>query len=237
VPRRPPVTQKDIAERKRVFDASRSWDFEEALDCLEMSKDALKERCGEQLSLICRLYWATKLGEQQETPARRAAALRKAQRQWPRRRDAIEQLKKAERSIEQGRKRAEQITDQAKRSLNQPWLPQSLEQEAARLPSFNAADPRPAFADLEEQYRRRSRAGRHQSRALEDTVHRLQAAASDIDKYLTWYEGESCPPGLIPFIEAVLNAAAISYPDPIDNASRFRRLMRQKRLEPSERRE
>jgi hypothetical protein len=239
MPRRKPVTQKDIAERKQVFDSG-SWDFKEALDCLESSNDLLRERHCKWLNVICKLYWTIKLGQQQETPARKAEALKKARRQYPRLQRARKQLEKARKLDEQGREQeAKQKAARAMRVLKQPWLPQFLEQEVARLPSYDPVDPRHSYAELEAQYRRQSRPGRHQTSALEDIVHRLQAAASDIDKCLTWYKGEACPPRLIAFIEAVLNAAEIPHPNRHDNPSRFRRLMRpvapSEGMKPSER--
>jgi hypothetical protein len=220
MPRKAPLTQKDIKERMRRFDSD-SWDFEAAFECLGISNVELRERCGEWLNLICRLYWATKLGEQQETPARKAEAFKMARRRWPRWRRLTEQLEKAPKL----HSKEKQTAASGSRALEQLWLPKFLEQEAARLPFYDPADPRGAFADLEACYRRRSRSGRHQSRALEDTVRRIQGAASEIDERLNWRRGETCPPRLIPFIDEVLNAARIPHPDPADNASRFRRLM------------
>ncbi len=105
-------------------------------------------------------------------------------------------------------------------------LPQSLEQEVARLQSHRPRLSREqCIVKLRDKYGREFSLGRKESNALRNMVHALQAFATSLDSTLIRRNGE-IPEGLIRFIQAVVSAAKIKCgPSYIASPSRFRRLL------------
>jgi hypothetical protein len=224
MPRRQPFTQQNVDDRRNILSEASSGDFGDVLDYLGISHIPTRERCIKELGLIAGLYWVTLRGEQQETPASKAEAFKKAPRQHPKRQRAFELRAKARKLLDQGNQQeAKRITAVASRIFRQPWLAPSLEYEAARLQS-QGLDPYQSYVELENKYRRQSRGGRCESFALMQTIHRLQDFASNLDDKLTW-RIRRIPPKLIPFLIAFLEKAGIDHPNFVTNPSKFRKLM------------
>jgi hypothetical protein len=199
--------------------------FNDALDILGVTGARTRTRSRNELALICKLYELVRLVEDQETPARKREAFQRASRPYRRRQSALRDIEIASRLWDEGDKgRAKQLFASAIRTLRSgEWLAQSLEQEVHRLQS-EGLSAEESFRALRDRYRRESRVGHHASHALRDTIHRLQAFASGIDKRLKWRDRRS-PPKLIPFIIAVLTAAKIKHSGFVNNPSKLRRMM------------
>jgi hypothetical protein len=166
LPRRRPLTQNDIKARERFWFApipvgiqskdgkqnlSSRWDFGDALECLGITNTDARTKYQERLDLICKLHWLTRFGEGQETPARKAEAFQRAPRQYKRRQAALEQAKKADKL--EGKAEADaadRLRRQAVRVLGQPYLPQALELEAARLSQSQESSLNDAFRRTEQ---------------------------------------------------------------------------------------
>jgi hypothetical protein len=142
-----------------------------------------------------------------------------------------------------------QIREEIRVLHNRNWLPQSLEQEVARLQSSTGRSFEDCCRELMKKYRSRSTPGHNETNALRATIHALQAFASGIDEKFTWKDrrknsghtqrrrsttrGRNIPQELIPFLVAVLDAAGIKHPNTVTSPSKFRRLMAGPRVKPA----
>jgi hypothetical protein len=222
MPRRPPFTQDDIRSRKQQTPPKS--DFNDALDILGVRSTERDQRKNE-LNLICKLCKHVQLSEHQETPSRKAEAFQKADRWRKRQTKAWLDSRKIGATHPIGDLSfVLAVLDKEAELKKLDRLPQSLEQEAARLQA-KGLSPEASFSALRDSYKRKSRTGRHESTALKHTVHRLQAFACEIDPALAWTDRRRIPPKLIPFITSVLEEAKIRYPSFINNPAKFRRLM------------
>jgi hypothetical protein len=222
------------------------YNFDEALEILGLGsvKAPRKRRYEHELTFICRAHELALCAEEKETAARKAEALQRAPRLYRRRQQALKRIAAAQQRKERGEgvPADRETTREAMRILrNQNWLPQSLEQEVMRLQLSTGSSFEDCCRELMKQYRSRSTPGRNETNALRNTIHALQAFASDIDSKFAWMDrrknsghmqrrrstttGRNIPPALIQFLVAVLDAACIKHPDTADSPSKFRRLM------------
>jgi hypothetical protein len=222
MPRRPPFTQDDIRRRKQQTPPKS--DFNDALDILGVRCTERNQRKTE-LNLICKLCKHVQLSEHQETPSRKAEAFQRADR-WRRRQQKawLDTRRVGAAYLTRDLSFVRAALDKEDEIKKLEWLPQSLEQEAARLQS-KGLSPEASFSTLRDSYKRKSRTGRHESASVKYTVHRLQAFACEIDAALAWTDRRRIPPKLIQFITSVLEEAKIRYPSSITNPAKFRRLM------------
>jgi hypothetical protein len=224
----------------------RRWDFSIALGELGITGKANCALATIELHQICQMYLLEAEVEKQETPARKAEALKKARHDHRSRRRAQEQLAKADALRARGKHvRARKTEAEARRMLSRPRLPIALEMEvsqrnvqlcieaelrrmwalwfgAEKLPQESVGMDE-ALAVLEKKYRGQSAPGRHRSEALRLTVHRLQTFASGVQKRFAWANKRGCfefaqppPLGLTMFIHETLKAADIKHPNPRD---------------------
>jgi hypothetical protein len=240
LPRRPPLTQRDIQARQqfgfgsvafgtkaddRKKSLSPRWDFDDALDCLGITHSYARTKYRERLDEIFRLQELTRFGERQETSARNAEAFQRAPRQYKRRQAALEQAKKADELGKRDAEAAQRLRREARRVFRQPYLPQALEQEAARLSVSGGISLNDAFVELNKMYRSKSKPGGEVSYALKQTVQRLQGVASNVSDEFSW-RGRTVPKKLIIFIETALISGGMAYPSYQHNPSKFRKLLR-----------
>jgi hypothetical protein len=199
-----------------VGDVARNWNFDPAIDILNIRHIEKRARCTDELSLICHHDLLVRKAEEQETPGRRARAFQLAP-QW---RNA--RMREWREMGDPNKKRAEQAL---RRWQKLPWLPQSLEQEAVRELG-HIPTSRNDFALLRKRTMRSVRRGRHKSWALRSTIHAIQACAATWNKKLIWDKNRRAPPErLLEFLVEVLRAARINHPNPETNRSKFIALM------------
>src|SRR5262249_23496370 len=172
----------EITGRNRITDEmrhfARNWDFSAALDTLGLRQIEKRERCEDELILICVVNKLARLAEAQETPGRKARAFQLAPG-WQRRRRQEQKLfwRKRQRLWRKVRNADKKLAEQAlwlwKRQALRLWeqglcLPQSLEQEAARilghLPS--STDDLALLQKMQG-----VRPGKYESWALRNTIH------------------------------------------------------------------
>jgi hypothetical protein len=195
-----------MPEMRRV---ARGWNFDEAIDLLNIREPAGRERFRHELIRICALYRLEVVAEGQETPARKAATLKKAIRvaRWsppdgePLRpmRDSIDTLR-----------------------LNLASLPPALAMEVVREMQRGLTLDE-SLAALRTLYLRETRPGPKHSYASRNAVHRLEACACQWDRSLGGLDLKSRR-RLKDFILATLRAARIRRPDPDNNPSKFNKL-------------
>jgi hypothetical protein len=179
---------------------------------------------------------------------------RKRQRLWRKLRNADKKL--AEQALWLWKREAHRLWEQ------RPWLPQSLEQEAIRILESleqealeqealeqealeqealeqeavrRIPSSRDDFTLLQQEMKRRARRGGHESWALRNTIHALQACAATWNKNLIWDKNRRAPPKrLLNFLVQVLRAAKIKHPNPETSYAKFVSLMLRPR-KPTER--
>jgi hypothetical protein len=198
---------------------ARNWNFNAALDILNIRQIKERARCTDELNLICYFHLLVKVQEAQETPGRKARAFQLAPRWQKWRRRELELLLC---HVHNGEKN---LAEQALRQLRKmPCLPQSLEQEAVRelghIPSS-----RSDYALLRKRTMRPEPRGKYKSWALRSTIHALQACAAAWNKKLIWTAGRAPPKELRKFLVEVLGAAKIKHPSLEMNRSKFIVLM------------
>jgi hypothetical protein len=198
---------------------ARNWNFNAAIDILNIRQIEGRARRADELSLICHHDKLVRLAEALETPGRKARAFQLAPR-WQNTLTREQEL--LFRHVQNGeRKLAKQALQRLRKA---PWLPQSLQQEAARqlghIPSS-----RSDYARLRKQTMRPEPRGRYKSWALRSTIHTLQACAAAWNKKLIWSAGRAPPKRLLKFLVEVLRAAGIKHPNPETNWSKFIALM------------
>jgi hypothetical protein len=202
-----------------VRHVARNWNFNAAIDILNIRQIEERARCADELSLICHHDKLIRLADAQETPGRKARAFQLAPR-WERTRAREQEL-----LLRHVRNGENKLAEQADRRLRKaPRLPQSLEQEAARelghIPSSQSD-----YGRLRKQTMRPEPRGRSKSWALYSTIHSLQACAGAWNKKLIWSAGRAPPKRLLKFLVEALHAAGIKHPNPETNRSKFIALM------------
>jgi hypothetical protein len=239
MPRRAPLTQRQIEDRQKFGfgprkaiprrpdgapeQKVRSYNFGNAFYWLgEMDAKTRGARERELNTIVC----AHKLAlcvEKQETPAAKAEALQRAPRLYPHRQRALAciQATRLDKDPVAQRRRSEAMCV----LKDKRWLPQSLEQEVARLQLSSGRSFEECCKELETWYRSKSRWGRNETNALRNTMHALQALACGVNKKLTWQRGKNISPDLIGFLTDVLDAAKIECPSYEDSPAKFRRLL------------
>jgi hypothetical protein len=263
MPRREPVTRRHIEKRRELGFGPRAapsrddtpppgnkqassghYNFDEALEILGLADApaARKRAYDRQLNEIIRTHWLTLRVEDEETPARNAEAFHDAIRLYTdleRILHRIANTSLSEKTIVQAVKqyRRKEMQDERR-------LPQALECELMKLQLATGHSVVDCCRELENRCRSKSKLGRNKTHALRNTIHRLQAFASAIDKELTWIDrrevsgpnrrakatGRNIPANLISFVTAVLDAARVKYPSYEDSPAKFRRLMIGSRL-------
>jgi hypothetical protein len=215
---------------------ARGWNISAAIDTLGLGHKDRRDRCENELILICINNKLARLAEEQETPGRKAAALQLAPR-WRKARLQEQKLfwRKARKidikRLAQELGEPEQAVRSAlyrlalRRWEKRPWLPQSLEQEAVRALG-RIPQSRNDFALLRKQMMQQVRRGGYKSWALRNTIHELQACAASWNKKLVWDKNHRAPPKqLLKFLLQVLRAAGIQHPNPETSYSKFVSLM------------
>jgi hypothetical protein len=228
VPRPKPATLADIEARKKLtgffreaprtkasFDqkvtrsgitpemhnAARGWDFRLAIKKLGVTNPKERERCNDEVILICLICKVEKQAERQGTPGRNAVALKLAPR-WERSRErAQKELSRASSSV--GTKKA------AEDWQSVPRLPQALEQEAARdlgRPAVTRTD----FNGLRKRYESESCNGPYESHALRNAIGRIVAWVAARGNHIPLTKNS---PKLVDLVVEVLDAAGIGHPD------------------------
>jgi hypothetical protein len=265
MPRRDPVTRRHIEKRRELgfgpriaapsceckpVDSSPSnqpspwcYNFDEALEILGLADVSLerKRACERELNDIISAHRLALRVEDEETPARKAEAFHGAVRLYV----DLERISHCitDTSLsEKARKQAVKKWREAMQDRRQ--LLQSLEHEVARLQLSTGRPLADCCRALEDHYRSKSKLGRNKTYALRNTIHRLQAFASAVDKELTWMDrrdtsspkrrakamGRNIPVDLIRFLTAVLDAAGIKHPSYGGSPAKVRRLMIGSRL-------
>ncbi len=208
MPRSKPFTSHDIEGRKKFGLGPREaraaqapaepipyegpcWDFSLALGELGITGKAACARSAGKLRRICLTYFLTVEVERQETPARKAEALKKGRHDYASRQRAWERLAKANVLWATGKHETARRTEaEARCVLSRPWLPVALEMEASqrhvqlcmeaerlwqpeatwlggiKILSQESVGMGEAVAVLEKETRDRSGPGRHGSEAL-----------------------------------------------------------------------
>jgi hypothetical protein len=172
-----------------------------------------------EIDALCRKYWLDYAVERQEADAAKAEAFQRAPRWHKRRQRELARLRKARESNDRS------LARDALAKLDAiPWIPPSLEQEAARraggLPTVES------FKVLKERYAGASKAGSiGRSVAQSHVVQGLQELAARYAPSLARKRGGAPPTDLTQFICEVLDTAGIKYPDPEGSPTRFRRLL------------
>jgi hypothetical protein len=200
------------------------WNFDSAIEALSIEDPKTRRECQRQLTLIFERHKLTQVALEQETPARKAAAFRRAPRWDKRRRSALRLFERAAELHKRGlREDAKRLNEEGKLLWQStPWLPPALEQEAAQL-QVAGRSPVQSFAELDEHYRRLSRLGRKKSDALRNTIHALEATAYDCNKNLELFD-PSDERRVKNFVLAALDVVEIVRPGPDDNPSKFNKL-------------
>jgi hypothetical protein len=198
-----------------VQDLARNWDFDPAINTLNIRHYEKRVRCTDDLIHICHFHQLVRTAETQETPERKARAFQLAPR-WQKAR-----MREWRKMGNIDKKLAEQAFW---RWQKLPWLPLSLEQEAVRELG-HIPTSRNDFALLRKQTMRPEPRGRVKSWALRATVHALQACAASWNSKLIWNDGRVPPERLIKFLAEALRAAGIRHPNPKTNRSKFIALM------------
>jgi hypothetical protein len=261
LPRSKPLTRGQI-ERRRAFgfapdtpthDGNQTpscpYNFNEALECLGLA-DVSTERKRDyerQLDTITRAHRLAVRVEHEETPATKAEAFEGAIQSCERLGhivDCIADISLSEKGIKRELERY--LLEEARL-----WrrLPAALAHELRRRQLLsNGHSLADCCRELRDHYRSKSKLGRNKTFALRNTIHRLQAFVSAIDKKLTWMDpdtrketglkrrakatGRNIPGDLIRFLTAVLDVAEIEHPSYENSPSKFRRLMIGPRLRP-----
>jgi hypothetical protein len=210
MPRREPVTSRDI-EKRRAFGfgprgaismregtpahcanndqiSSRRYNFDEALEILGLADaSAERKRAGErELDSIVRAHRLALRVEDEETPARKVEALHSAIRLYPDLERALHRIADTRLS----EKDIKQALEQYQRK-NGRRLPLSLEHEVIRLQLSSGHSFADCCQELRDRYRLKSKPGHNKTDALRNTIHRLQAFASAIRAELTWTKREA----------------------------------------------
>jgi hypothetical protein len=229
---------------------SRHYIFDEALEILGLADApaARKLECERQLSVIILGHWLALRAEDEETPARKAEAFHGAIGLYT----VLERILQRIADTSLSEKAIVQAVKQyyRKELQDERRLPQALEHELMKLQLATDHSVVDCCRVLKDHYRDKSKLGRNKTYALRNTIHSLQAFASENNKELTWMDrrearspkrqrraratatGRNIPVDLIRFLTAILNAAGIEHPSYGDSPSKFRRLMVGPRIRP-----
>jgi hypothetical protein len=213
--------------------------FDEALEWLGLA-DVSAERKRDyerQLNEIIRAHRLALRVEDEESPAGKAEAFHGAIRSCERLGHIVDRIADTSLSEKYSKRELERYREEA-RLLQR--LPPALADELMRRQQLsNGHSLADCCRELRDHYRSESKPGRNKTYALRNTVHRLQAFASSIDKELNWMSrrqasgpkrrakatGRNVPGDLIRFVISVLDAAGIEHPSSEGSPSKFRRLM------------
>ena len=177
----------------------------------------LQARVQGEIALICQMYSLECAVERRETDAAKAEAFQRAPRWHKRRQRELARLRKESNDWPL-------VRDALAKLDAIPWIPPSLEQEAARL--AGGLPTAKSFNALKERYARASKAGSiGRSVAQSHVVQGLQTLAARYAPTLAWERGAVPPVDLTQFICEVLDTAGIKYPQPEGSPTRFRRLL------------
>jgi hypothetical protein len=190
-----------------------------------------------RLEEIIRAHWLAVRVEDEESPASKAEAFHGAIRSCERLGHIVDRIADTSLSEKYSKRELEWYREEA-RLLRR--LPPALAHELMRRQQLSNGHPlADCCREIRDHYRSKSKLGRNKTYALRNTIHRLQAFVSAIDKELTWMNrreasspkrrakatGRNVPGDLIRFVISVLDAAEIKHPSNEGSPSKFRRLM------------